>query len=63
MLLRELHEYYGTWTELTRKLELGYSTYRGWLKNDSIPYLMQLLIEKKTEGRFLADINHVKPKK
>jgi hypothetical protein len=62
MLLQELHAHYGTWSKMTRELELGTSTYQAWLKKGYIPYPSQLIIEKKTRGKFKADISHGKPK-
>lgn len=63
MLLEELHEYYGTWADMTRKLELGSTTYLGWRKKGYIPWETQLVIEQKTNRRFKANKLHGKPKK
>lgn len=63
MLIEELHEHYGTWAQLTRELELGMTTYQGWLKKGYIPYTTQLIIEKKTKGKFKANENHCQIKK
>lgn len=54
MLLEELHEYFGTWTQLMRELELGNSTYQVWRKQGYIPFKAQLLIENRTKGLFKA---------
>ncbi len=62
MLLEELHDYYGTWANLTRKLELGMTTYLGWQKKGYIPYATQCVIEKKTNKKFKAVEMHAKPK-
>ena len=54
MLLEDLHNYYGTWSKMTKELDLGLSTYQGWIKRGFIPYTTQLLIEKKTKKKFKA---------
>lgn len=61
MKLTELYEYYGTWADMGRALNLGNSTYTVWRKNGYIPYPTQLLIEKKTKGRFKALEAHGRP--
>ncbi len=58
MLLQELYGFYGSWAKLTRELGLGSTTYQPWVKKGYIPYTTQLLIEKKTKGKFRADIEH-----
>lgn len=63
MLLQELYDYYGSWTKLTKELDLGLTTYHGWLKKGYIPYSTQLVIEKKSKRRFKADEKHGRPKK
>lgn len=63
MLMQELYDYYGNWTELARQLHFSPSTYQGWKKQGYIPYTTQLLIEKKTNGAFLAQEEHGRPKK
>lgn len=63
MLIDELREYYGTWADMTRKLELGNTTYLGWRRKGYIPWTTQLVIEKKTNKKFKADMEHAKPKK
>lgn len=63
MLLEELHEFYGTWADMTRKLELSPTTYLGWRKKGYIPWETQLVIEEKTNRKFKAHKNHAKPVK
>jgi hypothetical protein len=63
MLLSELYEHYGSWTQLTKELDLGLSTYTRWLKKGYIPYTSQLVIEKKTNNLFKADQKHGRPDK
>lgn len=63
MFIEELREHYGTWADMTRKLELGSTTYLGWIKKGYIPWTTQLVIENKTNKKFKADIGHAKPKK
>lgn len=60
MLLDELYEHYGTWTQLVRKLCLGNSTYQIWRKQGYIPFKAQLLIENQTNGLFKATEEHGK---
>lgn len=63
MLLQELHEHYGTYTKLTKDLDLGITTYQNWLRKGYIPYTTQLIIEKKSKGKFKAVVSHAKPQK
>lgn len=63
MLLTELYEHYGTWTELGRELRLGNSTYQVWRKKGYIPFRAQLLIENRTNGLFKAEEAHGEPPK
>jgi hypothetical protein len=58
MLIEELYEHFGSWARLGRDLDLGSTTYQNWRKNGYIPYTTQLIIEKKTNSKFLADKNH-----
>lgn len=58
MLLDELYEHYGSWTQLTRKLDLSNSTYQTWKKKGYIPFKTQLLIQHKTNGLFKASEEH-----
>lgn len=63
MILEELHAYYGTFAEMTRKLELSPTTYLGWRKKGYIPWETQLVIEEKTKKLFKAskkDSNYTK---
>lgn len=62
MLIKELRDYYVTWTKLTRKLDFGTSVYQNWVKKGYIPYTTQLLIEKRSGGLFKADLAHAKPR-
>jgi hypothetical protein len=63
MLLSDLYEHYGTWTQLVRELKLGNSTYQVWRKQGYIPFKAQLLIENQTNGLFKASEEHGKPPK
>lgn len=54
MRIDELKKYYKTWVNLSRSLDIGVNTPRWWLKRGYIPYGRQLLIERKTGGRFIA---------
>lgn len=60
MLIKELYDHYGSWSKLMRTLELGSSTYQGWVRKGFIPYTTQLYIEKKTGGLFMASEEHSK---
>ncbi len=63
MLLSELYEHYGTWSELCRELRLGNSTYQIWRRKGYIPFRAQLLIENRTQGLFKACESHGEPPK
>lgn len=63
MLIEELHSYYGTWADTMRQLGFAPNTYLGWKKKGFVPYLTQLIIEKKTDSRFKADVSHTTIKK
>ena len=58
MLLDDLYQYYGTWTNIGRQLNLGTSTYQVWRRKGYIPFKSQLLIEHQTNGLFKADAAH-----
>jgi hypothetical protein len=60
MKICELREYYGTWANMTRKLELGSTTYLGWVRKGYIPFATQCVIEKKTNKKFKANEGHCK---
>ncbi len=61
--MEELYEHYGSWANMSRKLELGVTTYLGWRKKGYIPWETQCVIEAKTNRKFKANKNHAKPKK
>jgi hypothetical protein len=63
MYLDELYEYFGSYSDMSRELGLGYTTYSNWKRKGFIPYRMQCVIENKTNRRFKADKNHTAPKK
>ncbi len=63
MILNELYEHYGSWAQLSRDLNLGFSTYQVWRKNGYIPFKAQLLIENQTKGFFKASKAHGEPDK
>lgn len=60
MLLQELYDYYGSWTNIGRKLDMGHSNYSAWRRKGYIPYTTQCVIEKKTKGLFKAQEEHGK---
>lgn len=60
MLLEELYNHYGTWTNLVRTLDIGNSTYQLWKKKGYIPFRTQLYIQHVTRGRFKAKREHAK---
>jgi hypothetical protein len=62
MFANELHDFYKTWSNMIRELDLGLSSPRYWRQKGYIPYKTQLLIEKRSGGRFIADEKHAKPK-
>lgn len=63
MFIEELHEYYGTWADMTRQLGLASTTYLNWRRKGYIPYNTQCVIENKTNRRFKANKAHEKPQK
>lgn len=63
MRIEELKEYYGTWTNLAHKLEIGMNSHQYWRRVGYIPYPTQLVIEKKTKGKFKASMDDASPKK
>lgn len=62
MRLEDLLEYFGTYSNMARKLELGYTTYLGWRKKGFIPYQTQCRIEVLTNYKFKANKKHEKIK-
>ena len=63
MLPEELREHYGTWAEMSRQLGLGATTYLKWMKKGYIPFETQCVLEKKTKGKFKANLKHCKSEK
>jgi hypothetical protein len=53
--LEELHNHYGSWAELTRRLGLGVNSYQYWQRIGYIPKRAQSHIERITKGFFKAD--------
>lgn len=62
MLLEDLHAHFGSYAEMTRQLQLGHTTYLGWVKKGYIPYSTQCVIESKTNRKFKAKPEHGRPK-
>lgn len=63
MLVQELYEHYGNWSEVIRKLQVGLQAPYNWRQLGYIPFKTQLLIEYKTNGLFKADEAHGGPYK
>jgi len=61
MRIEQLKEHYKTWTKLCHALELAMNSHQYWRKRGYIPYPTQLVIEKKTNGLFKADIDDALP--
>ncbi len=61
MSLKELYDYYGSWADMMRSLNLGSTTYQAWLRKKMVPWKTQLIIENKTQGKFKADLKHSIP--
>ncbi len=61
MLMEELRDYYGTWSNMSRTLGLGYTTYLNWIKKGFIPLQTQRKIEYRTKSKFKADLSHAAP--
>ena len=61
MTIFELYEYYDyNWANVSRELKIGSTTLVNWRKRGYIPIRSQMVIEKKTNGLFKADIEHAK---
>lgn len=61
MLLEDVFKYCGSWANVCRILDFGSTTYQKWKQKGYIPYTTQLLIEKKTNGKLRASLDHAKP--
>lgn len=61
MRIEELKEFYKTWTNLAHALEIGMNSHQYWRKVGYIPYPTQLVIEKKTKGKFKASLDDAVP--
>ena len=62
MRLEELKEYYKTYAAITRLAGMGMNNHQYWKKIGYIPYPTQLVIEKKTKGKFKANLDDALPK-
>ena len=58
MLIIEIYKFYGSWSEIARKLGFGMTTYQGWIRRGYIPMKTQELIEVRSKGRFRASLKH-----
>ena len=54
MNIDEVHEYYGSFADISRKVGVGQNAYQYWRKIGYIPYRTQLLIERQTKGKLKA---------
>lgn len=63
MLITEVYALYGSWSELSRKLSFGSTTYQGWIRRGYIPFRTQETIEFRTKGLVKASMEHTKPQK
>jgi hypothetical protein len=62
MKATEVHEFFGgKWSHVARGLGLTESTVGYWRRKGYISYRTQLLIEKITEGKLVADKDDAKP--
>jgi len=61
MKIGELLDYYRTYANMSRKLELGGTTYMGWVKKGYIPFTTQCVIEQRTNKKFKASRMDCKP--
>ena len=62
MRLEELKEYYKTWENMVKTLDLGINTHQYWKRKGYIPYNSQLLIEKNSGGLFKASLDDAVPR-
>jgi len=58
MLLEEMKDHYGSYSNMNKALDLAPTTYLLWRKKGGIPLRTQLLIERKTKKRFIAKEEH-----
>lgn len=63
MRVEELKAHYGTWANMCHELRIGMSTYAHWVKRDAISFPTQLVIERKTDGKFIAREEDAQPRK
>ena len=62
MKIEDLKSYYKTWTALSHALAIGMNSHQYWRKVGYIPYPTQLVIEKRTKGRFKASLDDARPR-
>ncbi len=62
MKIEEVYEYFGkNWSKIMRIMGVCHNNYKYWQKIGYIPFSSQLLIERVTKGKLLADKTHAKP--
>jgi len=59
MLILEVYKQYESWSELSRKLGFGSTTYQGWIRRGYIPMRTQEIIELRTKGALTASMDHL----
>jgi hypothetical protein len=58
MMPSDVIEHFGTWTNASRALLMGNSTFNQWRVKGYVPIRTQHIIERKTEGALKADPRH-----
>lgn len=63
MTLDDLLDYYHTYVRISQILNVGISSPNYWKRKGYIPYRTQLLIQHRSDGRFIASEEDGNPKK
>jgi hypothetical protein len=54
MTLKELHDYFGTWENMTDTLGLSRNVHGHWRREKRIPWKTQMYIQAVTKGKLKA---------
>lgn len=59
MTIYEIYEHYNyNWSSVCRELKIGTTTIIRWRQRGCIPIRSQMIIEKRTNGLFKANLEH-----
>lgn len=61
MTLEEIYEKYRKWSIISDIADVTPNAVYKWRMQGYIPYKVQVYIEMKTHGEFVADVKHGKP--